>query len=373
MDFACNVAGLPQTGGAGTVWFLAIGLVILIAALAIWRRKAMAGLVTGVLALGVIGLGLTTSPAAAAPNDSCTAAISGAAWWDTNGDGIHQDGEAVMTDATVRLLNPAGATLRTAHVNSEGAYAFTDLAASTYYVQFIAPSNTRFTLPLVGASETDSDALSTGRTNKITLADGERVTGIDVGFVSAEGSPTPSSTPSATGSPTPSTTPSATSSPTTTSASPSPTESSPSPENPPVDLTISAVVFPVVADPGVPYPLYIELCNVGEYTADPANGTIRVAFSINPPENSLFMLPAPGVPGAGFTNPLQTEPGRFTIDYDRPLAAGECVTTPRIDLMFEFSFVEPNAVLTASVVDGFPNEQNSANNSFSTTADVYGP
>src|SRR5258705_11280742 len=67
--------------------------------------------------------------------------------------------------------------------NGSGIYAFTGLAAGQYQVQFVAPSGNVFTTANVGSDTTDSDAnASTGRSQVVTLAQGQTDNTIDAGL-----------------------------------------------------------------------------------------------------------------------------------------------------------------------------------------------
>lgn len=63
-----------------------------------------------------------------------TGGISGVAWVDENGDGIHQPSETVRPGVTVRLADKTGATLQTTETTSNGGYSFTGLTPGEYTV-----------------------------------------------------------------------------------------------------------------------------------------------------------------------------------------------------------------------------------------------
>lgn len=63
-----------------------------------------------------------------------TGGISGVAWLDENGDGIHQPSETIRPGVTVRLADKTGATLQTTETTSNGGYSFTGLTPGEYTV-----------------------------------------------------------------------------------------------------------------------------------------------------------------------------------------------------------------------------------------------
>ncbi len=103
---------------------------------------------------------------------------------DANSNGIQDVGEAGLSGVTVRLLDSTGTTtLATTTTGLGGAYAFTNLNAGTYTVQFVAPTTYQFTLSNVGGNDgADSDAdVTTGKTSQITLSSGQNDSTIDAG------------------------------------------------------------------------------------------------------------------------------------------------------------------------------------------------
>ena len=63
-----------------------------------------------------------------------TGGISGVAWLDENGDGIHQPSETIRPGVKVRLADKTGATLQTTETTSNGGYSFTGLTPGEYTV-----------------------------------------------------------------------------------------------------------------------------------------------------------------------------------------------------------------------------------------------
>lgn len=75
-----------------------------------------------------------TVPALAAGKTIITGGISGVAWVDENGDGIHQPSETVRPGVTVRLADKTSATLQTTKTAANGGYSFTGLLPGEYTV-----------------------------------------------------------------------------------------------------------------------------------------------------------------------------------------------------------------------------------------------
>ncbi|AUD02040.1 SdrD B-like domain-containing protein [Spirosoma pollinicola] len=115
-----------------------------------------------------------------------TAGLGDYVFYDTNKNGIQDAGEAGIAGvvATLYVNNVVSLTTLT---NASGFYSFTGLtpgSSNNYVVGFTAPSGFTATLQNVGADDTkDSDAdLITGRTQSVTLANGEFNSTLDAGF-----------------------------------------------------------------------------------------------------------------------------------------------------------------------------------------------
>ena len=118
------------------------------------------------------------------------AALGDYVWCDTNGNGVQDAAETGLAGVTVDLLNATGTSvLAMTTTDSTGHYSFTNLAAGTYEVQFIAPTGKTFTgQGLGGNAATDSNAnKTTGITGPITLQAGQTDNTIDAGLVSNTG------------------------------------------------------------------------------------------------------------------------------------------------------------------------------------------
>ncbi|GAB2558358.1 SdrD B-like domain-containing protein [Spirosoma areae] len=105
---------------------------------------------------------------------------------DTNRDGTQDAGEPPIPNVTVTLyLN--GVASATTVTNASGLYSFTGLtpgSSTSYSVGFTTPANYTATGANLGGDDTeDSDALpATGRTQSVTLANGEFNPTLDAGF-----------------------------------------------------------------------------------------------------------------------------------------------------------------------------------------------
>ncbi|MEN9892749.1 MAG: hypothetical protein RLY78_3044, partial [Pseudomonadota bacterium] len=111
------------------------------------------------------------------------ASLGDKVWFDTDGDGQQDAGEAGAAGVTVQLLNAAGTVVATQLTNASGNYLFSDLAPGSYSVKFVAPSGYKFTTANSGADATDSDVDgTTGTTGSYTLASGDARTDVDAGL-----------------------------------------------------------------------------------------------------------------------------------------------------------------------------------------------
>jgi len=106
-------------------------------------------------------------------------------WFDLDGDGVQDAGEAGVPGVTVELLSSGGTVLDTATTDADGAYLFTELAPGTYRVRFTAPDGTVFTTADAGADEaadSDPDA-TTGETAAVAITSGQEDRRGDDGLV----------------------------------------------------------------------------------------------------------------------------------------------------------------------------------------------
>ncbi|MFL5329228.1 MAG: SdrD B-like domain-containing protein [Gemmataceae bacterium] len=105
-------------------------------------------------------------------------------WLDTDCDGIQDAGEAGVSGITVKLLNGTGTFITSTTTNGSGAYSFDNLDAGNYIVEFVLPTGYTFSPAKVGTDGAiDSNPnVSTGRSDVITLAQGEVNVCIDAGL-----------------------------------------------------------------------------------------------------------------------------------------------------------------------------------------------
>ena len=115
---------------------------------------------------------------------SSTASIGDFVWNDLNNNGIQDSGEPGIANIQVKLFTCANVLVASTTTNSSGAYAFTNLPASSYYVQFTTPSGYVFSNKNIGTNtgkDSDADPL-TGKTNCFTITMGQINTTIDAGM-----------------------------------------------------------------------------------------------------------------------------------------------------------------------------------------------
>jgi len=103
------------------------------------------------------------------------AAIGDRVWFDDNMNGLQDDGELGVPDATVQLLDCAGNVLATTTTDANGLYLFSNLVPGDYLIHFVAPEGYAFTLQDQGTDDAvDSDANpTTGLAWCTNLAPGE--------------------------------------------------------------------------------------------------------------------------------------------------------------------------------------------------------
>jgi protocatechuate 3,4-dioxygenase beta subunit len=112
------------------------------------------------------------------------AEIGDKVWYDTNGDGVQQSGEAGAQNVKVTLLNEKGVAIATDTTDANGLYSFTGLTPGKYSVKFSAVDGYLFTKQNQGGSDSaDSDADGSGVTAQFTLNSGVTDKTIDAGLV----------------------------------------------------------------------------------------------------------------------------------------------------------------------------------------------
>lgn len=143
-------------------------------------------LLTLILAPLLAVSGLFFAPAAHAAAGS---AVNGAAWADTNRNGLRDQSEGAKSGITVQLLSsPGGQVVSTTATSANGTYAFADLADGDYVVRVDAPGPFRFPAAAGG----DNDFVRTGdpaigepergTSAAFTIAGATQITGLDAGL-----------------------------------------------------------------------------------------------------------------------------------------------------------------------------------------------
>lgn len=111
------------------------------------------------------------------------ASVGDFVWHDSNGNGIQDNGESGIPDATVNLLQN-GSVVNTTVTDNSGFYAFEDIDPDTYQIEFETPNGfTEVSQQSAVADSIDSDpSPSTGRTSEFTLNVLDYNRDIDAGF-----------------------------------------------------------------------------------------------------------------------------------------------------------------------------------------------
>jgi protocatechuate 3,4-dioxygenase beta subunit len=130
---------------------------------------------------------ITTIDAGFTPQDSLKGSLGDKVWYDLNQNGLQDAGEPGVAGVTVNLYDPTGLTLiATTTTDAFGNYIFNNLNAGGYVVGFDPASlPPGFVITTKGASDTtkNSDAnTATGKTNVITLGQGQNNMTIDAGI-----------------------------------------------------------------------------------------------------------------------------------------------------------------------------------------------
>ena len=114
-----------------------------------------------------------------------TASIGDRVWFDANGNGTQDAGEAGVCGVKVNLYNAAGAVVASATTDASGNYLFSNLVPGNYYLGFVPPAGYNFTKADVGGYATDSDVNpATGLTTTwIALKSGDVQLDWDAGLV----------------------------------------------------------------------------------------------------------------------------------------------------------------------------------------------
>jgi hypothetical protein len=129
----------------------------------------------------------THTPSPTATATEALGSVSNFIWDDQNIDGLQGGEEPGLVDVTVKLFTENGSPVGTTASDNSGYYAFTNLPAGNYFLEFIAPTGYGFTFQDANANNADlidSDPRPTsGRTAQFGLAGGANDESKDAGFV----------------------------------------------------------------------------------------------------------------------------------------------------------------------------------------------
>jgi len=106
-------------------------------------------------------------------DDYAESSIDGRVWEDVDGNGIQDGNEEGLGGITVNLHDELGGgpAVASTVTGTDGSYAFDNLIAGNYYVEFVAEGDLRFVAKDAGDDDTvDSDADTDGWTDRIELA-----------------------------------------------------------------------------------------------------------------------------------------------------------------------------------------------------------
>ncbi|HEX4962858.1 MAG TPA: SdrD B-like domain-containing protein, partial [Thermoanaerobaculia bacterium] len=109
-----------------------------------------------------------------------TASVGDRVWFDTNGDGIQDAGEAGINGVTMQLLDAGNNVIATTVTSGDGNYTFSNLSGGNYSVRVVAS-----TLPPALVETFDLDGAATPNIASFTLAPGTSRTDVDFGYRSA--------------------------------------------------------------------------------------------------------------------------------------------------------------------------------------------
>lgn len=113
-----------------------------------------------------------------------TAAIGDRVWFDANGNGTQDAGEAGAGGVKVNLYNASGTVVASATTDASGNYLFSNLVPGNYFLGFVPPAGYTFTKAAVGGYAIDSDVNpATGLTTTFALKSGDVQLQWDAGLV----------------------------------------------------------------------------------------------------------------------------------------------------------------------------------------------
>jgi hypothetical protein len=103
--------------------------------------------------------------------------IGNQVWYDINGNGVQDLGEAGINGAILELHNASGTLLATTVTAGDGSYTFSGLPGGTYTVTVITSS-----LPAGAVPSYDLDGIATPNTAAVPLTGGQSRTDADFGY-----------------------------------------------------------------------------------------------------------------------------------------------------------------------------------------------
>ena len=103
-------------------------------------------------------------------------------WEDRNYNGSQDSGEPGIAGVAVKLYNNAGNLITQTTTDASGKYAFDNLPASIYELEFAVAQTYQATKYQQGSAATDSDVKDNKRTGLLNFQNTTSQTGVDAGF-----------------------------------------------------------------------------------------------------------------------------------------------------------------------------------------------
>ena len=109
------------------------------------------------------------------PSSSPTsvASVSGLVWEDSNGDGLIDDGEAMLPNKQISLLDQGGNVVKTTTSASDGSYSFTGVLPDIYSITVISGEEYRFSPVMSGGNKMRSSTVVSGDNQMSQTGSGE--------------------------------------------------------------------------------------------------------------------------------------------------------------------------------------------------------
>lgn len=109
-------------------------------------------------------------------------------WFDEDGDGLFEQGESMIKDVEITLLNDQGAMVAQTKTNQAGRYAFVDIPLGEYQVAVGVDDGFATTAMDAGNDDMiDSDVNDSGMSAMFTVNNGLSVPNIDIGLIDDDG------------------------------------------------------------------------------------------------------------------------------------------------------------------------------------------